>query len=368
MSVWVMEVGYDYEGDDVHSVYATAQAAIAGAQAYVDQDEREQERSWSFDAGALRWESGSKHVHVTEFDVLPGDPAPTEAPNRTEGPDVARALELVEEAFCVYYDAACSEDYGRTSRLLDEAAVAAAAARAALLALQAPACAPGPSGEAPSAWGVIITEYPDEGCMGPYATREEAEEAARTNLSDDETEIVPLNEEHVEALTKAHWEPPVAQAAPEVCTCGWANDTRIHNHACIAHRVEAAPRAATYAECVDAAAKARAEIDEWPEWKRNLSRQAAPTYEQAYDAAMDEMVPPREPPSEAETLARCYQDAPSLDRMRALADRWELESSDAPLTDYVTGSHDARRELARQLREALASIDAALAGFGEEPK
>lgn len=49
-------------------------------------------------------------------------------------------------------------------------------------------------------FGVIVVEYPDEGTMGPYDTREEAEEAARTQLGDDETEVVELTAEEATAL------------------------------------------------------------------------------------------------------------------------------------------------------------------------
>lgn len=57
----------------------------------------------------------------------------------TEPPPLPELRELFEEAFGLYYDAACSEDYGRTSRLIDDATKAQVRAMAALLGLTAPA-------------------------------------------------------------------------------------------------------------------------------------------------------------------------------------------------------------------------------------
>lgn len=45
-----------------------------------------------------------------------------------------------------------------------------------------------------------VSEYPEEGCVGPYKTREEAEEAAKYLLPDDDTEICELTEDQCLAL------------------------------------------------------------------------------------------------------------------------------------------------------------------------
>jgi hypothetical protein len=54
-------------------------------------------------------------------------------------------------------------------------------------------------------WAVYITEYPDEGLMGPYTTRAEAQAAARTQLPEDETAVVRLSATQCRELQEALW-------------------------------------------------------------------------------------------------------------------------------------------------------------------
>jgi hypothetical protein len=51
-------------------------------------------------------------------------------------------------------------------------------------------------------WGFYITEYPDEGTVGPYETWAESKTAAVTIMPDDETTVVRLTAEQAVALQR----------------------------------------------------------------------------------------------------------------------------------------------------------------------
>lgn len=51
-------------------------------------------------------------------------------------------------------------------------------------------------------YAFYITEYPDEGCVGPYKTRQEAEDAAKCILPDDDTSVLELTPEQCQALDR----------------------------------------------------------------------------------------------------------------------------------------------------------------------
>jgi len=51
-------------------------------------------------------------------------------------------------------------------------------------------------------YGFYLTEYPEEGCVGPFRTQEEAEEAAKHILPDEDTSVCILTSEQCRALEK----------------------------------------------------------------------------------------------------------------------------------------------------------------------
>lgn len=51
-----------------------------------------------------------------------------------------------------------------------------------------------------SAWAFYITEYPDEGLVGPYDSEQEAKREAKRLMPDDDTSVCRISDEQAAAL------------------------------------------------------------------------------------------------------------------------------------------------------------------------
>lgn len=154
-------------------------------------------------AEALREAEAAHEAERRELALLRDDPMwerindiarQVEAATACPGCDALRAQLTAVEGRAELMEKALAECCGLTE--LHSSGLARRVHDAAFRALAALADTPEP----PKKWGVVITEYPDEGCMGPYDSREEAEAAARRNLGDDECTVVPLTDEQARVL------------------------------------------------------------------------------------------------------------------------------------------------------------------------
>lgn len=120
---------------------------------------------------------------------------------------------------------------------------------------------------------------------------------------------------------------------------------------------EEAPQAPapTYAQCVEAAAQARAEVDEWPEWKRNLSRKAPAPSEPARMCRTC-----RVPIDQPARKMSCYQHKPAPSPAPSPGPRDEHPSTPGP--DVAGALAELRAAMAERpthrIREAIAKLTA----------
>lgn len=75
MTVWVMTVGYDYEGSDVEAVFTSRALAEAAVERYIAKDGQDYaDREWHVyteSADYKTWYRGSKSLTIAEFECDP---------------------------------------------------------------------------------------------------------------------------------------------------------------------------------------------------------------------------------------------------------------------------------------------------------
>jgi hypothetical protein len=80
MKVWIMSIGYDYEGEDVQSVHVTKAGAIAAAEREMAQDDRTWSSPDQRSDSVIVWEGGAKYINVVGYEVNPDDEPTEETP------------------------------------------------------------------------------------------------------------------------------------------------------------------------------------------------------------------------------------------------------------------------------------------------